>query len=139
MGLPVHTLNSNHSIRNILYSFISNGGIKYIGKTVQPLKDRMYGYENPGKSQSTNIRVNELIKKSLKQDEPIDIFILADNGLLSFGGFSLTRKPTAFGGGYVLLALPSRIAPLWFHISRFLERGQKRWLCAKSTLWVLGS
>lgn len=82
-----YVLNSNHYTRDLLYSFVSNGEIKYIGKTTQTLDDRMYGYQNPGPTQSTNIRVNGLIKGLLSQDKPVDIFILADNGLLSFGGF----------------------------------------------------
>lgn len=84
-----YTLNSNHNTRNVLYAFISNGKIKYIGKTTQTLDKRMYGYQNPGLSQSTNIRVNGEIKKLLKQNNLVDIFILADNGLLSFGGFRI--------------------------------------------------
>jgi hypothetical protein len=84
-----YTLNSNHNTRDLLYSFISDGEIKYIGKTTQTLDNRMYGYENPGPTQSTNIRVNGLIKNLLTQDKPVDIFILADNGLLSFGGFRI--------------------------------------------------
>lgn len=84
-----YTLNSNHNTRHVLYAFISNGAIKYIGKTTQILNARMYGYQSPGQTQSTNIRVNKLINDILSQDMPVDIFILADNGLLSFGGFRI--------------------------------------------------
>lgn len=84
-----YTLNSNHNTKDLLYSFISNGEIKYIGKTIQTLDNRMYGYENPGPTQSTNIRVNGLVKNLLIHDRPVDIFVLADNGLLSFGGFRI--------------------------------------------------
>ena len=74
---------------NVLYAFISNGEVKYIGKTLQPLSKRMYSYEKPGKSQSTNIRNKNNILHLLRNDEVIDIFILPDNGLLHYGGFHL--------------------------------------------------
>src|SRR5579871_3474474 len=82
-------LNSHHTTKNILYSFISNGQIKYIGKTTMQLSQRMYGYQNPGPSQSTNIRVNDKIKSLLDTEAPIDIFVLTDNGLLNYGSFRI--------------------------------------------------
>jgi hypothetical protein len=47
---------------------------------------RMYSYQNPGPTQSTNIRVNELIRLLLQQENAVDIFIFVDNALLSYGG-----------------------------------------------------
>lgn len=84
-----YNLTSHHTTKNILYSFISNGEIKYIGKTTMQLSQRMYGYQNPGPSQSTNIRVNAAIKNLLENSSPVDIFILTDNGLLSYGNFRI--------------------------------------------------
>jgi hypothetical protein len=49
----------------------------------------MYGYQNPGPSQTTNIRGNAAIKNLLNNDQPVDIFILTDNGLLSYGNFRI--------------------------------------------------
>ena len=83
------TLNSNHNTKSILYAFISNGAIMYIGKTTRTLNNRMYGYQNPGPTQSTNIRINALIKKYLLSKMPVDIFILPDNGLLRYGDFKI--------------------------------------------------
>jgi hypothetical protein len=82
-------LTSNQVTKNVLYSFISNGIIKYIGKTTMQLTKRMYGYQNPGPSQTTNIRVNGKIKELLQSDQPVDIFILVDNGLLKYGDFKI--------------------------------------------------
>lgn len=84
-----YSLSSNHSTKNVLYGFISNGDIKYIGKTIMPLSQRMYGYQNPGPSQTTNIRVNDAIRNLLEHDYPVEIFILADNGLLRYGDFKI--------------------------------------------------
>ena len=82
-------LTSHQSTKNVLYSFVCNGEIKYIGKTTMQLTKRMYGYQNPGPSQTTNIRVNEKIKGLLQLNQPIDIFILVDNGLLKYGDFQI--------------------------------------------------
>ncbi len=80
---------SDHYTQNVLYSFVSNGIIKYIGKTSMELIRRMYGYQNPGPSQSTNIRVNKNIVQLLDYEQPVDILILVDNGLLKFGGYRI--------------------------------------------------
>ncbi|HUS25563.1 MAG TPA: GIY-YIG nuclease family protein [Candidatus Binatia bacterium] len=72
---------------NILYAFVSNGSVLYIGKTVQPLKRRMYGYQNPALTQSTNIKANKLIKEVLGASATVEIYALPDNGLLYYGGF----------------------------------------------------
>lgn len=88
-GSIKYNLTSHHTTTNVLYSFISNGDIKYIGKTKMQLSQRMYGYQNPGPSQTTNIRVNGAIKNLLGKDDPVDIFILTDNGLLRYGDFRI--------------------------------------------------
>jgi hypothetical protein len=84
-----YELSSHHTTANVLYSFISNGCIKYIGKTKMQLSQRMYGYQNPGPSQATNIRINAYIKRLLNDDQPLDILILVDNGLLKYGTFKI--------------------------------------------------
>jgi len=84
-----YNLISNQTTKNILYSFVSNGEIKYVGKTTTELNRRMYGYQNPSPSQSTNLRVNERIKELLKKDKPVDIFIHVDNGLLRYGDLKI--------------------------------------------------
>lgn len=84
-----YSLTSHHTTTNVLYSFISNGDVKYIGKTIMKLYKRMNGYQNPGLTQSTNIRVNAIIKSFLNQSKPVDIFILTDNGLLKYGDFRI--------------------------------------------------
>ncbi len=88
-NLIKYALTTHHTTTNVLYSFISNGDIKYIGKTKMQLLQRMYGYQNPGSSQTTNIRVNAAIKNLLDNGQPVDIFILTDNGLLRYGNFKI--------------------------------------------------
>lgn len=68
-------LTSHHTTTNVLYSFISNGDIKYIGKTKMQFSQRMYGYQNPGQTQTTNIRVNEKLNVCLtKMNQLISSF-----------------------------------------------------------------
>jgi len=73
--------------QNVLYAFISEGDVKHIGKTVRPLKQRMYGYQNLGLKQSTNIKCNKRILEALEDGETVEIHALSDNGLLYYGGF----------------------------------------------------
>ena len=74
---------------NILYAFVSEGEVLYVGKTVRTLRARIYGYQNPGPTQSTNIKVNRLIAEMLQSGRTVRILALPDNGLLHFGAFHL--------------------------------------------------
>ena len=73
--------------QNILYAFVSDRSILYIGKTVRPLHQRMYGYRRPHATQSTNIKGNRLILEALSSGLSVSIYALPDNGLLFYGGF----------------------------------------------------
>jgi hypothetical protein len=75
------------SAPNVLYAFVSDGAVLYIGKTVRSLKQRMYNYQNPGPSQSTSIRGNKLIKELVALGKSVEVYALPDNGLLRYGGF----------------------------------------------------
>ena len=80
----------NHGTsKNILYSFVCNGEIKYIGKTTQQLNKRLYGYKKPASSQLTNIKNNKNITRLIESGVSVEIFVLVDNGLLNYGGYSL--------------------------------------------------
>lgn len=77
------------SQRNILYAFVCDGQIKYVGKTVRELAVRMSGYKNPSKTQTTNIRNNARIRELLEAGVAVEILALPDNGLLHYGQFHL--------------------------------------------------
>lgn len=74
----------------VLYSFVSNGKVMYIGKTTQSLTRRMLGYQNPGPTQRTNIRVSKEILQRLNEGLPIDIYILPDPCSLEYGGIGIS-------------------------------------------------
>jgi hypothetical protein len=80
-------LTEHAAAQNVLYAFISEGVVLYVGKTVRSLKERMYGYQNPGPTQSTNIKGNTLILEKLGVGKSIEVHALPDHGLLYYGGF----------------------------------------------------
>src|SRR5206468_605667 len=84
---PKYILEDQASSQNILYAFVCEGSVVYIGKTVQALKKRMYGYQCPGPTQSTNIKGKKMIREALSTGKPVAIWALPDNGLLFYGGF----------------------------------------------------
>ena len=72
---------------NVLYAFASDGEILYIGKSVRSLKQRLYGYQNPGRTQFTNIKANKLIREALGVKKVISIYAFVDPGELRHGEF----------------------------------------------------
>lgn len=63
----------------ILYAFISESTIRYIGKSDNSLQTRMNGYKNASSSQRTNIRVQEQIKRLLKEEIEVKIWAFIDS------------------------------------------------------------
>ncbi|MFO1493093.1 MAG: GIY-YIG nuclease family protein [Lysobacterales bacterium] len=82
-------LTSHHGDSNVLYVFVVDGEIAYVGKTFGRLKVRMRGYEFPEASQSTNVKNNRLIREAITAGSSVEIVALADRGILSYGGFHL--------------------------------------------------
>lgn len=85
----VFILTRHSTQKNILYAFVCDGQVKYVGKTIQPLAKRMAGYKNPGIGQSTNIRNNKKIRDLLIGGGAVEILALPDNGLMHYGQFHL--------------------------------------------------
>lgn len=75
--------------KNILYVFVVNSDVKYIGKTTMPLAKRLYGYLKPGPTQSTNIKNNQNILSALSGGSSVEILALPDSGLHQIGEFHL--------------------------------------------------
>lgn len=73
--------------RNVLYAFVCDGEVKYVGKSTQSLRSRMSGYRRPGPTQSTNVANNARIRALLGDGFTVDILALPDNGLLHYGPF----------------------------------------------------
>lgn len=68
---------SRHSTqKNILYAFVCDGQVKYVGKTIRALAIRMSGYKTPGKTQTTNINNHRRIKELLSLGVAVEILAL---------------------------------------------------------------
>lgn len=75
--------------RNILYAFVTDGIVKYVGKTTRTLAERMAGYQRPARTQTTNINNNLRIRQSLEAGLSVEILALPDSGLLHYGAFHI--------------------------------------------------
>lgn len=79
----------NATRSNILYAFVNDGEVLYVGKTVRTLSMRMSNYRRPSKTQSTNISNNGRIRALLDVGDAVDILSLPDSGLIHYGKFHL--------------------------------------------------
>lgn len=75
--------------RNVLYAFVEDAAVLYVGKTTGTLESRMGGYLRPHASQRTNVRNNQALIQLLRQDRAIDIYAWADPGMHRIGEFHL--------------------------------------------------
>ncbi len=75
--------------RNVLYAFVDNAEVLYVGKTTGTLESRMGGYLRPHASQRTNMRNNLALLQLLRHYRAIDIYAWADPGMHRIGGFHL--------------------------------------------------
>ncbi|NLD98497.1 MAG: GIY-YIG nuclease family protein [Fibrobacter sp.] len=75
--------------KNVLYCFVIGNKIKYIGKTTQELKKRLYSYINPGPTQHTNINNNKKIVEELKVGKIIKILALTKTKPIMYKGIAL--------------------------------------------------
>lgn len=58
-----------------VYAFVVRGVIKYIGLTKMGFHRRMYNYQKPGATQSTSIRINQIIAEHIAGNEAVEIYI----------------------------------------------------------------
>jgi hypothetical protein len=92
---------------DILYAFVSQGDVLYIGKSVRTLKSRLYGYQRPGPTQRTNIASNEKLRLLLADVPSVQIFALVVREKPLYRGVPLN---VAAG---LEDALISRLRPRW--------------------------
>lgn len=115
--------------RNILYAFVCDGYVKYVGKSTQTFRKRMAGYLSPGPTSTTNIRNNKRIRELLAKDVAVDVYVLPDNGLMRYGAFHLNL---AAGLEDSIIA---ELAPEWnFHVQRLPEAYREREITDKEPM-----
>lgn len=74
---------------NILYAFVCDGTVRYVGKTTGSLARRMNGYRNAAPGQVTNFRNKAHLVEALRDGKAVDVLALPDSGLMHYGIFHL--------------------------------------------------
>ena len=100
-------LSQHSNEQNILYAFVAQEEVKYIGKSNQTLAGRMNGYKNPGPTQSTNINNNTRIIELLHKGIAVQILAFVQKEEMLYRGVPINR---AAGLEDNLIA---RIRPPW--------------------------
>ena len=85
-GSIMFILNSHANQKNILYAFVVDGVIKYIGKSILTLRRRIYAYQHFGPTQKTNIRVHGLLKEMLIKNKSISIYAFVTKNPMLYKG-----------------------------------------------------
>ncbi|MCG3209816.1 MAG: hypothetical protein FOGNACKC_03443 [Anaerolineae bacterium] len=70
----------------VLYAFVAGDSVKYIGKSVRSLKQRLLGYKNPGPSQKTNRANHGKIIQALASGSSVKIFAFKSDEILFYKG-----------------------------------------------------
>ncbi len=72
-----YLLSQNVGEEQVLYAFVSEGRVLYVGKTVRSLPQRLKGYMKPGRTQRTNERIHQKIERLLRKGKEVRIFVFA--------------------------------------------------------------
>ena len=72
-----YRLTQNDQASKILYAFVTDEQVLYIGKSNRTLAQRLNGYTNPHPTQNTNIKNHQYIKDLLRQGKAVKILVFA--------------------------------------------------------------
>ncbi|VVE71601.1 hypothetical protein PAN31117_04109 [Pandoraea anapnoica] len=75
--------------KNVLYAFVVEGQVMYVGKSTTGLRQRFQSYATPGKDSSTNVRCHQHIREHVEKNTRVEILSMADKGLHKYGSFHL--------------------------------------------------
>ncbi len=84
-----YRIDKNEAERNILYAFVVQEEVYYIGKSTQTLSWRMNGYRNPGPTQITNLNNHARIKDILQAGISVQIFTLVSKENVLYHNFPI--------------------------------------------------
>ena len=101
------TLSKGQNFSPALYFFADGNEVLYVGKTTQKLSKRLYSYSRPGPTQSTNIRLNKLIKEQLHVGKTIAVYGYLHPQTVRIGRFELDY-PAALESGII-----KELQPIW--------------------------
>ena len=72
-----------------LYAHVINGKVAYAGKTSQPLRKRLYGYQKPGNSQATNRKCHDHILQALQDGVQASTYGFCPDSQFYYGELSI--------------------------------------------------
>ena len=86
---PRFVLNRLSDAAPVLYAFVIDARVMYVGKTVRTLGQRLYGYQKGAGTQRTNIRVRNEIRQVLSKGHTVGILAFHEPRTLRLGRFAL--------------------------------------------------
>jgi hypothetical protein len=72
-----------------LYAHVVDGQVKYVGKTTQVLRKRIYGYRRPGNTQATNARCRNNLRDAVAAGRCAETYGWLPPDQLCFGDFAV--------------------------------------------------
>lgn len=88
-GDPSIELRRYENAGNVLYAFVAEDELLYIGRAGRSLRQRMDGYQSGGPPRSTRERNRERIIAMLIVGQVVEVYAMPDPGSLHFGSFRL--------------------------------------------------
>jgi hypothetical protein len=83
------TLHHYQTARNILYAFVIDQEVVYIGKSTQTLVGRMNGYQKPGPTQRTNIANHARLIEILSMGRSVQILAFICSETILYRGIPI--------------------------------------------------
>lgn len=80
---------ANSEEKNVLYAYVQNEIIKYVGYTENSLSNRILGYKRPSTGQRTNLRINANILQILTNAGSVDVYCFANPEPMYYRGLQL--------------------------------------------------
>jgi hypothetical protein len=90
-GAPEALLDQLRTQSDVLYAFVSDRQVLYVGKTRMALGRRMYGYQRPGPSQRTNLACHAYIRDWLATAQSLNVFARPEDGVSRIGSFAVSQ------------------------------------------------
>jgi hypothetical protein len=88
---PVVAIEPEAAKRNVLYAFVCEGQVLYVGKTAMLLAKRLYGYQRPGPTQRTNAACNKHIRELLAGNRQLEVYSRGEEKVSQIGSFTVSQ------------------------------------------------
>jgi len=77
-------------LKPVLYAFVEDDVVWYVGKSINSLKDRLSGYRNANKSQPTNKRIQGNLVEAIKAGRSFKVYFLSGHHEHKYGQFKIS-------------------------------------------------